>query len=190
MGRVSAYIRAFIIVFVCVLALSIADARPFDAQMSGVSQDSPRSKPKPHSNHNPQHGGVFFMALDNEHHLEGVLLESNVFRVYLYDAFTKPLSAAKVHQVSGNVQVGESDSAPRIPLAVGKNGDTLEATLSKDLKLPVTITLSLRFLDLGPNVKPEVFTFPFSHYIAGDGHSHLPAPMDHSHDTSGMKMDH
>ena len=131
------------------------------------------------------------MALDNKHHLEGVLLESNVFKVYLYDAFTKPLSSAKVQQVSGTVQVGESDNAPKIPLVVGKSGHTLEVSFSKDLKLPVTITLSLRFQDLGPNVKPEIFTFPFSHYIAADAHPQLPASMDHSrHDSSGSKMDH
>lgn len=164
------YVRAFVILFVSVLARSFVDAKPSAAQMSGAFQDSSNGKPKPHSNHNPQHGGVFFMALDNEHHLEGVLLQSKVFEVYLYDAFTKPLSAVKVQQVSGNVQVGEQDNAPRIPLVIGKNGRTLEASLSKDLKLPVTITLSLRFGDLGPNVRPEIFTFPFSHYIAAEDH--------------------
>ena len=43
-----------------------------------------------HGNHNPQHGGLFFMASDNTHHLEGAYLSSGVFRMYLYDEFTKP----------------------------------------------------------------------------------------------------
>lgn len=146
---------------------------------------------KPHTNHIPQHGGVFFMALDNKHHLEGVLLPSRSFRVYLYDAYTKPLSAAKVKQASGTVQVGESDNAPRVPLVVGKDGRTLEASLGNDLKLPVTLTLSLHLPDVAPNARPEVFTFPFSHFIAEDAPSRPPASMDHSgHDMSGIKMDH
>ena len=72
------------------------------------------------------------MALDNKHHLEGVLLESNVFKVYLYDAYTTPLSPDKVQQASGNVQVGESDSAPKIPLVVGKNGLTLQTVTKRE----------------------------------------------------------
>jgi hypothetical protein len=163
---------------VCCLALSPGGAEPLGAQLSGASQDSPSSKSKPHSNHIPQHGGVFFMALDNEHHLEGVLLKSGVFKVYLYDAFTKPLSAAEVQQASGNVQLGESESAPRIRLLVGKDGHTLEAAVSKNLRLPVTINLSLRFQESAQNVRPEVFTFPFSHYIAADAHPQPPVPME------------
>jgi hypothetical protein len=158
-----------------------------------LAAQSPSGRPqqKPHTNHIPQHGGVFFMALDNKHHLEGVLLPSRMFRVYLYDAYTKPLSAAKVTQASGTVQIGESDNAPRVPLVVGKDGRTLEASLGEDLKLPVTLTLSLHLPDVAPNARPEVFTFPFSHFIAEDAPRRPSAPMAHSgNGTSGMKMDH
>ena len=193
MRKLSVIISSFIAMSMVGLMLFSAAAKTTDAQMSGASEDStPRApKQKPHSNHIPKHGGVFFMALDNIHHLEGVLLQSGIFRVYLYDAYTKPLSAAKVKQASGTVQVGESADAPRIPLVVGKDVQALESALGKDLKLPVTLTLSLHLPGSAPNARPEVFTFPFSHFIAEDTPSRPPASMDHSgHDMNGIKMDH
>ena len=172
------YIRACIVVSVCVVVLSFAGAEPLGAQTSGTSQNSPGVKPKPHAMHIPQHGGIFFMSLDNEHHLEGVLLKSGVFKVYLYDAFTRPLSPGEVRGASADVQVGESESAPRIPLIAGKDGHALEAVISQNLKLPVTINLSLRFQGSGPNIRAEVFTFPFSHYIAADTRPQQPVSTD------------
>jgi hypothetical protein len=191
--KLSVIISSFIAMSMVGLMLFSAAAKTTDAQMSGASEDStPRApKQKPHSNHIPKHGGVFFMALDNIHHLEGVLLQSGIFRVYLYDVYTKPLSAAKVKQASGTVQVGESANAPIIPLVVGKDVQTLESALGKDLKLPVTLTVSLHLPGSAPSARPEVFTFPFSHFIAEDTPSRPPASMDHSgHDMNGIKMDH
>src|ERR1700686_705280 len=36
-----------------------------------------------HMDHKSKHGGTFFMALDNKHHLEGILVPPGTFRVYL-----------------------------------------------------------------------------------------------------------
>src|SRR2546430_14246421 len=49
-----------------------------------------------HGNHNPQHGGQFFMAADNWHHLQGTYLPAGGFRPHLYDAFSQPLPIAHV----------------------------------------------------------------------------------------------
>ena len=117
-----------------------------------------------HGDHNPKHGGTFFMALDGIHHLEGVLVPPGTFRVYLSDARTLPLDPARVKQASGTVQWGESEHAPEIPLVLGEDGQTLEAVFGNEVKFPVTLTLLLRLPGMPPDARPELFTFPFSDY--------------------------
>lgn len=131
-----------------------------------------------HRDHNPKHGGTFFMALDNKHHLEGVLLPPGIFCVYLYDAHTQPLGHAELHQSSGTVQWGDSDGAPETPLRVDDDAHRLEAVLGQEVEFPVTLTLLLRLPGSPPDAKPELFTFPFSHYSEQTSDGHGPP---HSH---------
>jgi hypothetical protein len=47
-----------------------------------------------HGDHTPKHGGIFFMAPDGFHHVEGALAsEGGEFRLYLYDNYTRPMDA-------------------------------------------------------------------------------------------------
>ena len=139
-----------------------------------------------HQDHNPKHGGTFFMAMDNKHHLEGVLVSPGIFRVYLYDAYTHPLPSAKVKQARGAVQLGDSPNAPTMPLAPAKDGTTLEVALGR-ITFPFTLTLRMHFPDTPADAKPELFTFPFSHYMGGDDHHQSNTRAE---DMEGMKMDH
>src|SRR5947208_240938 len=81
-----------------------------------------------HGNHNPQHGGQFFMAPDSWHHLEGVLRSPGVFRAYLYNDFTKPLAPTLVRDVSGVVVVKDPKTGKETTLPLVRNGRVLQAT--------------------------------------------------------------
>jgi hypothetical protein len=172
--------RNFLILPFCVLGLtywSVAGlagelaAGPSMTQGSSVSRGagpgaspSPASPARPHRDHKPKHGGMFFMSLNNIHHLEGTLLPPATFRLYIYDAYTLPLDPAKVKEASGTVQWGDSAGAPETPLVLSKDGRTLEASLGQEAKFPITLKLQLHLPDSRPEAKPEVFKIPFSRY--------------------------
>lgn len=122
-----------------------------------------------HMDHKSKHGGTFFMALDNKHHLEGILVPPGTFRVYLYDDHTKPLKVEETRKASGTVQVGESEDAPKIDLAPGKKKETLEASLGNGVKFPVTLTLLLHLPGMEPEAKPELFDFKFTQFTDEHG---------------------
>ena len=104
------------------------------------------------------------MALNNIHHLEGTLLPPGTFRLYIYDAYSHPVDPAKVKEASGGIEWGDSPGATETPLTVSQDGRTLEASLPKEAKFPLTLTLRLHLPDSRPGAKPEVFKLPFSHY--------------------------
>jgi hypothetical protein len=116
------------------------------------SQAEKRYVQSTHANHNPRHGGLFFMAPDLWHHLEGTYESDEIFRVYLYDDYTKPLSPDLAKQVTGRVVTRENfDAATKttkeitaFPLRRSSDGDYLEAKLGR-MKLPADMTAKVKF---------------------------------------------
>jgi hypothetical protein len=116
------------------------------------SQAEKRYVQSTHANHNPRHGGQFFMAPDLWHHLEGSFQSDEVFRVYLYDDYTKPLSPELARQVTGRVVTKETfDAATKttkeitaFPLRLSADREYLEARPGR-LKLPAEMTAKVTF---------------------------------------------
>jgi hypothetical protein len=130
-----------------------------DAVTPGKCADgSPMVKkftPRAHGNHNPQHGGLFFMAPDNWHHLEGTYRDGGVFRMYLYDDFTKPLARDQVRVMTGRIITKSGATIPLVPV---QNGRFLEAKIGK-LPFPAEMAAKLKFKSTSPEHHFD-FTFP------------------------------
>jgi hypothetical protein len=141
----------------------------------------------PHMDHRPHHHGIFFMAPDNIHHIEGVLAPSNNFRLYLYDEYTKPLPAEKVRKTKAYLVVEGVKQSPQLKVPLIAGNETLDASLCKNLKLPVVLKLSIVFADLPSNIGPETFSFHFRRY-SGSEASEKDSP--DSHGSGDMHMHH
>ena len=113
-----------------------------------------------HGNHNPQHGGMFFMASDNTHHLEGAYLSSGVFRMYFYDEFTKPQKLAEVKNYKATLMVKDAKTGKETPYSLVRNGRNLQATIGK-VPLPAEMYALVKFAPAG---KDNRFDFAFPAY--------------------------
>jgi len=111
--------------------------------------------PRPHGNHNPQHGGAFFMAPDNWHHLEGAYFSPGSFRLYLYDDFTKPLPPAQVRATQARIILPDGKEVPLV-----RNGRFFEARIGK-LPFPVAVQAKVKFQ---PGAAEHHFDFTFEKY--------------------------
>jgi len=132
---------------------------------------------RPHGDHNPKHGGVFFMAPDSWHHLEGTYPAEGRFRVYVYNDYSKPLSLAAARKIRGRVimkeafdpNTGTTRELASAPLVLARNGAFFEARLERRA-LPATLTAKFSFR---PGDKESRFDFTFPAFTKD-----LPAPVE------------
>jgi len=110
-----------------------------------------------HQDHSAKHGGTFFMAADNKHHLEGTVSDKKEFRVYFYDEYTKPMSAAKF-TATGNAWTKGKDVEKPLKLIIGPDKAYLTGQVDATVTFPIRIKL---YIDFKNGEKPQLFDFEF-----------------------------
>lgn len=110
-----------------------------------------------HMDHKPKHGGVFFMAPDQTHHLEGTISEKGEFRIYFYNEYTKPIKADKFSAKGHARNAGNDDEKP-LALSVEPGRAFLRGNVDGSVKFPLTLKI---FIDFKDGQEPQVFDFDF-----------------------------
>jgi len=114
---------------------------------------------RPHGDHNPKHGGYFFMV-SNNWHIEVTHPAASVFRLYVYDDYSKPFAppglAARIVEVPD--PSGKKKSDVSIPFARGPRAPYMEARVP-GLALPANIAAKVRF-EAGDREYRFDFMFP------------------------------
>jgi predicted RNA-binding Zn-ribbon protein involved in translation (DUF1610 family) len=129
---------------------------------------------RPHGDHNPKHGGSFFMV-SNNWHLEVTHPSAGVFRLYIYDNYSKPFSPPGLAARIIEAAAGTGRPAPvAIPFVRSARG-YYEARVP-DLAVPATIAAKVRF-EAGDKEYRFDFSFPdYSREPAVSGRAgHFPA---------------
>jgi hypothetical protein len=137
-----------------------------------------------HMDHSPMHGGQFFMAPNNYHHLEGALPQPGVFRVYVYDDFKRPVDprnfAGRVVFERFDEESGDFDEE-EFPMAPVTGTDYLEGRISEEMPAEFYASLWLGgeqhrfdFYFDQPSVAPP--SPPRQLPVLGD-HSHIRPPL-------------
>jgi hypothetical protein len=140
-----------------------ANVRELDPGTCGDGSARIRSyERRPHGDHNPRHGGQFFMADDSWHHLEGTLVRPNIFRVYFYNDMTQPLAVSGFSASASKSDAKGDDIAPPVSLKPrqSKDRNILEVPI-QGAALPAKFTLRVKFK---PDDKERVFDFTFNDY--------------------------
>jgi hypothetical protein len=112
---------------------------------------------RPHGDHNPKHGGSFFMV-SNNWHLEATHPAVSVFRLYIYDNYSKPFAPPGL---AARITAAADPAGKRAPVAIPFARTArgyYEARVPK-VTTPATIAAQVRF-EAGDKEYHFDFVFP------------------------------
>tara|TARA_B100000929_G_scaffold268591_1_gene237509 strand:+ start:1040 stop:2389 length:1350 start_codon:yes stop_codon:yes gene_type:complete len=141
----------------------VSSSEPGICPLDGEQKLVQRLNSLPHEDHSPKHGGTFFMAPDNWHHLEGTHPDPGRFVLYLYDNYSQPMDTGAatgraVLRETYNVSLDSMVEDVAYPLTIGPEGRFFEADIGEQ-ELPTTVTAKIRF---EPGADEERFDFIFN----------------------------
>jgi hypothetical protein len=132
---------------------------PSLALLLGAALSSASAGTAPHMDHEPKHGGVFFMAPDGSHHLEGVLRADGTFKVYLFDEYTRPIPGTGF---TGWMTIDGTGDPRRLELEHDAEDGTLAFHAVPVSKFPVDLTVWITFPGRrGAPPRTDLFSFSF-----------------------------
>jgi hypothetical protein len=101
---------------------------------------------RPHGDHNPKHGGLFFMAPDGWHHLEGTYPRAGLFRLYFYNDYSKPLPTAGFTATLSILDANDAEIVKNLSLKRVRIANAMEVMLpNAPAQLPVRMLARVRF---------------------------------------------
>jgi hypothetical protein len=127
-----------------------------------------------HQDHDPRHGGTFFMVADGYHHIEGTYPRQGRFQLYAYDDHTRAISA---EPLSGWVEVDTDPGAKRHPLRFDSSCDCLVADIEPAPAFPAQLSARVKFPVRGTGTGEHyLYNFEFPAVTqegqAAEGHHH------------------
>jgi copper(I)-binding protein len=108
-----------------------------------------------HMVHEPQHGGAFFMAPNKLNHLEAVYSEDCGFRVFFYNAFTRPVHADRFRAFIRIVPKAEDEPEVLRFLSPSDDKTLLSAPIGNEVSRPFAVEL---YVEFPGSHDPELFT--------------------------------
>jgi len=114
-----------------------------------------------HAIHRGLHGGVFFMAPNEIHHIEGIYSEKCGSSLVIYNAHTKPINVNRFRAFVKYIPEDEDQLEAIRFLLPTKDGSLLKAP-SVDIEGPYEVELYLKFPD---SEEPAMFNIPASHNL-------------------------
>src|SRR5207247_9746598 len=117
--------------------------QPTKANCPDGSDMVARYTQRPHGDHNPRHGGQFFMAPGAWHHREGTLPTAGLFRMYFYKDYSKPL-VPKGFSATVSVLDKSDQEVDTYELKPGRITNALEARIP-GASLPISLLARVKF---------------------------------------------